>query len=284
MTGMISKALMAAAIISTATAAQAAVTASESFDYNIGTALGGANGGSGWAGAWVTGSSATPTYDTIAQSITPPAGYGTPIGNQGFINPNATADDSGGATPDIRRDLANTIDMDVAQTVYFSALIRREDATNGGGTEHSQYLRFNSTTGTRLIGLGNSSSEDFRLALNNTDYDSATVDFQIGVDYLVVGKMTLNPAGTNDILEGHLFTSGDVLAEPGVWHHSTSDDVSGIISQLQLNPQRRAGKVFIDEIRIGETFADVTTVPEPISSSLLGIGGLALMYNRRNRG
>lgn len=279
----IGKALMAAAAISAATAAQAAVTASESFDYNIGTALDGANGGTGWAGAWAAGSSTVPTYDTIAQDITPPAGYGTPIGNQGFINPNATSDDSGGATPDIRRDLANAIDMDVAQTVYFSVLIRREDITNGGGTEHSQYLRFNNASGARLIGVGNSSTEDFRLALNNIDYDSASVDFQIGVDYLVVGKMTLNPAGTNDILEGHLFTSGDALIEPVVWNHSTSDDVSGIISQLQLNPQRRAGKVFIDEIRIGETFADVAVVPEPVSSSLLGIGSLALLLNRRSR-
>ena len=185
--------------------------------------------------------------------------------------------------PDIRRNLANSIDMDVAQTVYFSALIRREDATNGGGTEHSQYLRFNNASGTRLIGIGNSSTEDFRLALNNTDYDSATVDFQIGVDYLVVGKMTLNPSGTADILEGHLFTSGDALVEPVSWHHSTSADVSGVLTQLQLNPQRRGGRTFIDEIRIGDTFSDVTVVPEPVSASLIGIGGLALLNQRRRR-
>ena len=36
-----------------------------------------------------------------------------------------------------------------------------------------------------------------------------------------------------------------------------------------------------DEIRIGDTFADVAGIPEPSSSALLGLGGLALILRRR---
>jgi hypothetical protein len=281
MTSRVVTTLLAALLIWAPVTARASVLVSESFDYAVPSALDGANGGTGWAGAWFAGSSTVPTYSVIAQDITPPAGYGTPIGAQGFIDPGATNDDSGGATPDIRRDLASTIDMDVAQTLYFSALIRREDITNGGGTEHSQYLRFNDAAGTNLVALGHSSTEDFRLALNNVADDSATVDFQIGVDYLVVGKLTLNPSGMADVLEASLFTAGDALVEPAVWAHMTSADLNGVISQLHLNPQRRAGRTFIDEIRIGETFGDVTVVPEP--ASVVALGLCALLWSSRRR-
>jgi PEP-CTERM motif len=274
------KMLLVVGLITAPAVSQGGVLVSESFDYTAGP-LSGANGGTGWNGAWLTGASTTPTYSVVAQDITPPAGYGAPVGNQALINPNAANDDSGGATPDIRRNLASSIDLDAAQTVYFSALVRREDQTNGGGTEHSTYLRFNSAAGANLVGIGHSSTEDFRLALNNAASDSATVNFQIGINYLLVGKLTLNASGTNDVLEGSLFAPGDTLSEPVAWDHQTAADISGVISQLQIGTQRRAGKAFIDEIRIGTAFADVAVVPEPASVALLGLGGLIVATGHR---
>jgi hypothetical protein len=40
---------------------------------------------------------------------------------------------------------------------------------------------------------------------------------------------------------------------------------------------------YIDEIRFGDTWADVLPVPEPGSLSLIALGGLALAIARRKR-
>jgi hypothetical protein len=38
-----------------------------------------------------------------------------------------------------------------------------------------------------------------------------------------------------------------------------------------------------DEVRLGQSFADVTPVPEPVTFALAGLGGVALLALRRKK-
>ncbi len=260
-------------------AVQASLVVNESFNYSTGN-LDGQNGGSGWNGGWIAGSNTTPTYEVVTQDIVPPVGYGTPIGNQAYIEPNATNDDAGGATPDIRRLLNSPIDLDATQTLYFSMLIRREDATDGGGTEHNFYLRLNDASGTFRAGVGHESNEAFRMAFNDatTKDISSTVTMDIGVDYLLVAKLVTNPGGGTDTFSASLFSGSDSLAEPATWDLSLSGDYTGVMAQFQIGTQRRAGRSYVDEIRIGTEYGDV--IPEPATLGLLAAAGLLLRPRR----
>jgi len=60
----------------------------------------------------------------------------------------------------------------------------------------------------------------------------------------------------------------------------TTDDLEQV--RLFFTNQLADADKFVDEIRIGESFADVTPVPEP-STMGLGLMGMALLMARRGR-
>lgn len=64
-------------------------------------------------------------------------------------------------------------------------------------------------------------------------------------------------------------TSGSVAAK--------FDGTAGIYLRANNQP------ITYDELRLGETLADVTPVPEPTTMALLGIGGLGALLRRRRR-
>ena len=55
------------------------------------------------------------------------------------------------------------------------------------------------------------------------------------------------------------------------------------LDQSQFDTLNISGvKFYVDELRIGTTFADVTPIPEPATMTLLALGGLALLRRRRS--
>ena len=82
---------------------------------------------------------------------------------------------------------------------------------------------------------------------------------------------------TNDTLT--LYTPGTDLVLG-----SAISTYEGIVSQdsfdtLFFSADQSAG--VLDEIRVGATYADVSPVPEPSTTALIGLGGLALILRRR---
>ena len=95
----------------------------------------------------------------------------------------------------------------------------------------------------------------------------------------VVAKITWASSGNNDTVE--VFLPGTDLVQPGTAASTLSFDfaqsvftVLGLAGSTPPIPN-------IDEIRFGDSYADVTPVPEPGSLALLGLGGLLIARRRR---
>jgi hypothetical protein len=253
------KLLLVAGVIAAPAVSQAGVLVSESFDYVDQSALNGANGGTGWDGAWSFTTNGSTTVTVNAQNIAVPAGYAMPTGNQ------ATLQTFTSGSVRVERALASSIDTDVAQTLYMSMLFRRDDSFNGGGTENSEFFRLDNSSDIRVAAIGQSSGEALTLHLGGSQVSFGTT-VGIGTDYLLVGKLTLNPAGTSDVLEAQLFNAGDLLAEPAIWQGQVTNDFADVATKFVVNQARLADTLRVDEILIGTTFADVT--PSPLSGDL----------------
>ena len=97
-------------------------------------------------------------------------------------------------------------------------------------------------------------------------------------DYFVVGRVQWGADGAaNDTVTLYLPGTDLVLG-------SAVASATGIVNQANFDnlalQNLRTGAV-IDEIRFGATYADVSPVPEPSTTALLGLGGLALILRRR---
>jgi len=114
-----------------------------------------------------------------------------------------------------------------------------------------------------------------------------------GAANIIVGKIEWDAdTGGEDIITVVRFLETDTLSEAAFDALvALKPDLSSVnwtankpnLDQSQFDLLNIAGtKFFVDEIRIGTTFGDVTPIPEPVTMSLLALGGLALLRRRRN--
>jgi hypothetical protein len=107
-----------------------------------------------------------------------------------------------------------------------------------------------------------------------------------GMTHLIVLRFDLSNSG-NDRIRAYLDPIGTI--EPG----TASADISvgefladrmGAVTNFTFGDTQKASA--IDEIRVGTTFADVanlTTVPEPTSFVLLGLGAIGMLFLGRRK-
>jgi len=221
-----------------------ALLVSESFDYGARAsssttkflrADNNHNGGTGWAGAWdaVSGNGAR-LNTTVVDSIDYPVE--TTLESVG----GRIEESSGGSS---RR----VFDSALPATSYFSCLINWSAGTmrvgiGDGANSRWVPLTVASDGKLRVVGYNNSST--------------GFVQLSAGVDYLVVSRRT--SAGNARTLVTSVFevnSPGAFLTEPTTWDMTTT--VTSGVAMARLDAVAGSGAKNIDEIRIGESYADV---------------------------
>ena len=143
---------------------------------------------------------------------------------------------------------------------------------NGGGDGIGVGGAFNTLAVTPTIWLGG--------AIDTRTTTGAT-NVATNQDNIVILKFEF---GATDTVTAYRFTESDVLSEASF--NANAISATSAIDENTLNVisfSQSRGQEAVDEIRVGDTFADVTTgVPEPSSLALLGLGGL--MIARRRHG
>ncbi len=96
---------------------------------------------------------------------------------------------------------------------------------------------------------------------------------------LIVGQIAWGEDGLSDDTLS-LYNAGTDLGLGTAFSTATFDATQGAFDTLSMSG-RNGIIADVDEIRFGATLADVTPVPEPSTTALIGLGGLALILRRR---
>jgi hypothetical protein len=285
-----SAALIAVLAVSSPPNASAALLAYEGFDYSAGSSLAGQNGGFGFAGAWGTSAG-------IANISLPSLSAGGVLttGGKLFLQ----GDSTGNAA--IFRELSAGRG-DEGSTTWISLLGLRTGATSGtfgvdGAASLVRPVNFSLfQAGSEILAVGEGTRTS-GISLPDTDtwglVDRGGVN-NAGTRWttasLLVESFVLLRIdhGAGDVDNAYLWVNPSMDAEPtidsamatttGNWNFNRVRPFAG-------NPNATSGNIgaegYLDEFRLGTTWADVTPVPEPSTWALFGLGALALLLYRR---
>ncbi len=273
-------ALAAAAVMPCATVlpTRAALMNYDPFAYS-GTTLNGQNGGTGWNGGWFqTGSSPSDQLSDDGVSLTYPGTFESPLSTPPTSGSRV---DTGGLNASSSRLLAQTIPLNVDGTVaYVSALIRKNAANGGGVTTDNILLEFVDSSANRRWGVGIEGTGDKPwLNANGSTTPASGPAVTPGDTYFMVAKIVSSASSVDTAylkVFGTGYSSQVPVAEPTTWDATLTESTGAILDRIRVridsgNTAAAAGEV--DEIRIGDSWADVIGVPEP-ASGLLAIGAV----------
>jgi hypothetical protein len=287
----------------------------EPFDYTAGLSIQGqANPSSGttWVGAF-GGQTGAPENKVLEGSLTSPATMPPAVGNSGdFVNGVTSGDSSVKHLNKLR--FGSNQKFGASTTLYYSTLLQIPDLTgltvpntnnaanndplimfgvvNSGGTDLGAnwagelVIRLGATAGTYNLGIRASN-------ISGTQYWSGDINPST-TTHLVVVRFTqgtnnldatlnsnavwIDPSSTNFAAETAPTPDGSTLGTASTTNAFT---VNGIEAGAYNAPNNQPNHWYLDDIRVGTTWADVTPVPEPAALSLFGIAALGLLRRRK---
>lgn len=270
-------AALTAAALNLGPAAEAALLASDNFDYSTAGTLGSQSAaGGGWSSGWASNALlATASAATIAPGSLPaPTDYA----------PVPSANSAIQASMLAYRGLAAVAQMDlgVDQDYYISFLAQR--TATPSSKSYSLLLQDNSGGNVGIVGTSTGGSPNVTLGGSGNVSQGSNIVGN-GSAYLWVIKVSAKAAAADQIFV-KVYNEAQAVdtTEPVTWNVTSNSELNNsTIAQIGF-AQGSGATLQIDEVRIGETWEDVV-VPEPASVFLMITGlGLLAARGRSNRG
>ena len=232
----------------------------EGFDYAVGNLVG-ANGGTGWGGAWRDGAG---TRTVASQSLAYSAGGADLLtsGNRAVIGVTSFAN--------VVRNFSQSFGTD-GTTIWMSMLVRGSKNLSGfqlangsDGGDGSYKLQASGANGTWQTRVG-TTNQSTTVAVNQVSLALLRITFQPGNDAI---DLWLNPPS--------------LVSEASLGSPTNTRTGNFAFDRIRLNGGSNAtGTVDaeFDEIRLGTSFPSVVPVPEP-GTAILGLLALAVLAAR----
>lgn len=285
--------VLASAFLGAPAAADAQLLVHEPFDYPAGTILNGTPAtGANLAGAYI-GTAVPPGFDLRVDS--PGLGYGSLIGAPAAAGNRlnqALGTTSAGATVSVDQDVL----VNPGSAIFFSALFTFDDSANGN---HLASVALTNNDNGDQIGFGEATVgiSALRISVETAatgGFLAASADraFTNGQTLLLIGRYANSAAAGDDRLDLIGYDTAQAITLPAAFDPADADvQFAYALTGLDIDMTkitsitftiRGTGNNFIDELRIGETYA-VVAVPEPEAAVLMlvGLAIVALIVRRR---
>jgi len=276
----------------------------EGFDYLADTQLFGNSGGYGWATPWSAAGTSITTNSSSGLSFgTLPATGGGLVVGYPFGYPT-----SGGQTANAQRllpDTAGNLAASSSGRMWISFLYQNWNTDQAGlpGFREAKFILFSGATtnatgnanvnGTERLDVGSpntysAGASDTLTLWQGSTYSSSGIPTPRGnfptTTVFVLMRLDVDASTAADT--AYAWFSPSLISEPDTSSAVSFNlqDLSGVnavrFQAGNLNSNGTNAVFKVDELRIGHTFADVITVPEPSTIILMVLGGLALLVLR----
>jgi hypothetical protein len=249
--------------------ASAASIAYEGFDYPDTATLGGQSGGSGWGQAWQLNKTDS---DIVSPGLSPDGNSNSLVVTGNHAQGSVAGD---GTNVDLQRNLDSTQSGDFWASFIFN--------TDGNATTN---VLFKDSGNFVWASLGSNISVNENLGSNSSA--NAVTGASADTDYFGVLRYQRNAGTNDDALD--LWVNPDLTGTSpsnslGSASLTMSDGELGALQQARWQVKGSEGDTAeLDELRIDDSFADVTPVPSPSALATgLVLLGLGTMLGRPRR-